>query len=67
VTRATNGMPPKKPPAEEGATDPADEVAEPPPLNNSSVEFARVNFPRDNDDWQAIVAANTADDTQFAM
>jgi hypothetical protein len=61
-------MPPKKntkrkdppPPAEEGATDPANEVAEPPPSDNSGIEFPRVDFPRDDNDWQAIVAASTA-------
>jgi hypothetical protein len=44
------------PPAEVGATDPADEVAELPPWDHISSDSSSC----DDDDWQAAVAATTA-------
>jgi hypothetical protein len=68
VTRRANRMPPKKnikrmdptPPAEEAATDPANELAEPPPSDHSSGYSSWGDDDLDDDDWDAVAAASTA-------
>jgi hypothetical protein len=68
MTKRANRMPPKKntkrkdplPPAEEAATDPANELAEPPSSDHSSGDSSWGDDDSDDDDWDAVAAASTA-------